>query len=112
MRVVSAQVREAAGVLRRGRGAARLQVGAALRRGAALDGRVRQRLRLLLALHDEVPLLPELAVELARRGRGQDDPRTDRDLPRARGEGQGRELEPRLADAVPAVHPRGGEAAP
>ena len=51
--------------LLRGRGqSTRLPLGTALRRGAAADGDARQRLRLLLAVHDEVPLLPELAVEL------------------------------------------------
>ena len=65
--------------------------GARLRRGV------------LLALHDEVPLLPELAVELEGRGLGHRSGRACAHLPRARRQARMRELEPRFAYAVPSL---------
>ena len=98
-------------LLRRRGVSARLPLGTALRRGAADNRRARQRMRLLLALHDEVPLLPELPVELEGRGRGRLRAAPFGNIARACSEGQLLQLEPRIAHSIPSLHPRRSGAA-
>ena len=92
--------------LPRRRTAARVPVGTPLRRGAAHLRPFRFWSRLLLALHDEVHILPELALELAWRRTRHRSRRTLLHSARSRRKTPLRQLEPRLAYAIPSRHPR------